>query len=584
MTDSVERNTSESTPLITVIDSAGNETDLTIRQVNEAVARSKEEQDKFADKNISVVGHTDSGLLEIELHLHDPHEVFDYVPLPTFGEDSGIKAGRYYVITDKWLEDNKAVGISERDLKAMMINGAIGGLLLTSDENQTVGNIGLIPVTIRESNDDGSEPDNPSYEPMELFMLVEAGTQHYVSTYDLIASLYVISSVNIAISDYEQAKAPRRERKKKYSSPTKEIKWPNDPATIALMDRNEGHIEPADYFTGGRDINTGGGGSIKLTVNADESVEIDAESSVYVLDNETNFWYTMLCNVARDTGKKEIYGTDILKLAGYQNPYRDDSAEVMASASSNIYKAIRTTIAVDTTNERRNKKRKNREVIESIGLRPVVSADMDLTKEAVKDDKGNKTGEIVQDFVVTLKPRNDEVMSAFPLFEYAESRDMVLTIGKDEYLFDGLRLSLDDRRMWMYVLRRVKSQKLSNIIKFETMWNTLELKKREYKPVPETDEDGNPRTDDEGKIIYKKEDAKVIARKQSEALRKKKTRMIAQLEKMLYQASGGLNSGQRMKKGDKAKYPRRIAAWEWTKDKSSGRVDGVKITPLKSAT
>lgn len=384
-------------------------------------------------------------------------------------------------------------------------------------------------------------------------------------------------------SAYQDDKKERRARKKKYSSPTKEIKWPNDPATIALMDRNEGHIEPSEYFGTGRDINTGGGGSIKLTVSADESIDIDADKSLYVLDNETYFWYSLLCSIARDTGKKEIYGTDILKLAGYQNPYRDDCAEVMQSASHNIFKAMRTTIAVDTTNERRNKRRKNREVIESIGLRSVVSADMDLTTEAIKDDEGNKTGEIVRDFIVTLKPRDDEVMSAFPLYLYADSRDMILTIEKGEYLFDGLHLSYDDRRMWLYVLRRIKSQKLSNTIKFETMWNTLELKPREYIPVPETDENGEPRKNEAGEIIYKQEDEKVIARKQFDAMRKKQQRMIKQLEKMLYQAAGGLGSGQKMKRGETPKYPRRIASWEWTKNKT-GRVDGVKITPLKSTT
>lgn len=380
-------------------------------------------------------------------------------------------------------------------------------------------------------------------------------------------------------------KAPRRDRKKKYSSPTKEIKWPNDPVTIALMDRNEGHIEPSDYFGGERDINTGGGGSVKLTVSADESIEIDADESLYVLDNETYFWYSMLLSKAIGTGKKEIYGTDILKMAHYQNPYRDECAEVMESAANNIFKAMRTTISVDTTNERRNKRRKNRELIESIGLRSVISADMDLTTEKITDDEGKETGEIVRDFVVTLKPRDDgEIITAFPLLTYADSRDMILTFTESEFSFDGLRLSLDDRRMWMYVLRRVKSQKLSNTIKFETMWNTLELKPREYIPVPETDENGEELKDANGNIIYKQEDKKIIARKQSEAMRKKKQRMISQLEKMLYQAAGGLGSGQKMKKGETPKYPRRIASWEWTKNKNTGRVDGVKITPLKSAT
>lgn len=385
-------------------------------------------------------------------------------------------------------------------------------------------------------------------------------------------------------SAYQVERKPRRDRKRKYSSPTKEIKWPNDPVTIALMDRNEGHIEPSEYFGGERDINTGGGGSAKLTVSADESIEIDADESLYVLNNETFFWYSMLSSIALDTGKKEIYGTDILKLVGYQNPYRDDCAEVMQSAANNIYKAMRTTISVDTTNERRNKRRKNRELIESIGLRSVISADMDLTTEKITDDEGKETGEIVRDFVVTLKPRDGEIITAFPLYTYADSRDMVLTFGKGEYSFEGLRLSLDDRRMWMYVLRRVKSQKLSNTIKFETMWNTLELKPREYTPVPETDENGKELKDANGNVIYKQEDKKIIARKQSEAMRKKKERMIKQLEKMLYQAAGGLDSGQKMKKGEKPKYPRRIASWEWTKNKSTGKVDGVKITPLKSTT
>ena len=340
---------------------------------------------------------------------------------------------------------------------------------------------------------------------------------------------------------------PKKPRRKETNyTQTSTIKFPSDPVSKSLMWKwGEKHFVPADYWSGkGHEINTGDGGTVSLQVKPAADVEVDAPEEAYVLDYTTHFWATMLFNVARDTDKNEIYGTDILKRAGIKNPYREDSAATLGEASKAITKALRTWIALDTTNERQRKGRKRRKVLESFGLRPAISGNIDFITEAVLDDQGNQTGEIVRDFVITLN-RQESITDAFPVFSYADARDMLLTFDESEFEFKGLHLSTDARCMWSYVLAQLKSEKLSNKIKFDTMFNTLAIEAR-------------------GK----------------DAMRKKKERMITALEKMLIQASGGLKAGQKMKKGQEPQYPRRIDSWKYTKDKA-GRVDGVEITPLK---
>ena len=58
---------------------------------------------------------------------------------------------------------------------------------------------------------------------------------------------------------------------------------------------------------------------------------------------------------------------------------------------------------------------------------------------------------------------------------YAYSKRQLLTFSRDDFRFDGLRLSTEHRRMWLYVLRRLREKGTSNTIVFKTMFDEMGL-------------------------------------------------------------------------------------------------------------
>ena len=85
-----------------------------------------------------------------------------------------------------------------------------------------------------------------------------------------------------------------------------------------------------------------------------------------------------------------------------------------------------------------------------------------------------KDGEM-EDFRIELNVRNGEPLSALPLAVYAYSKRQLLTFSRDDFRFDGLRLSTEHRRMWLYVLRRLREKGTSNTIVFKTMFDEMGL-------------------------------------------------------------------------------------------------------------
>lgn len=243
-------------------------------------------------------------------------------------------------------------------------------------------------------------------------------------------------------------------------------------------------------------------------------------------DNNTRFWldhlYPLVLDAADDS--YEVHGSELLTHAGYKNPYDKKQEPVMRDAAKNIDKALKTRIGIDVTHEKRNKRGKNRHLIESVELRPIVDGIMTI-------DRYEEDGEEVRDFTITVKPRvGEDVIDALPLAKYAQSRGMLTNYTQDEITFSGIRQTLDDRRMWVYVLRRIKSKGMSGTIRLETMWNDLKA--------------------DEG-----------LSR---DAKRKKRDRMLGKLEKMLNQKEGDL-----------------FSSWTWKKD-ADGRVNGIQIRRKKN--
>lgn len=299
-----------------------------------------------------------------------------------------------------------------------------------------------------------------------------------------------------------------------------------DPLTNAITDNSNGAITPADYFTDqGREIDTGNGGVALLDIRASDDADID-DVTTYVADNQTRYWLDHLYPLVLDSAGNgyEVHGSELLRHAGFKNPYDKKQEPVMSNAFTNILKAMHTLIRIDVTREKRNKRGNNRHLIESTELLPIVGGTMTV-------DRYEEDGEEVRDFTITVKPNiGEDVIDKLPLAKYAQARGMLTNYTQDEIIFPGIRQTLDDRRMWAYVLRRIKTRGLSGTIKFETMWKDLQV--------------------DEGLS--------------KNARRMKRSRMLGKLEKMLDQKKGDL-----------------FLSWTWKKD-ADGRVEGVQIRRKKN--
>ena len=131
-------------------DEYGNETNLTAAEVIEAAEKSKDVQDRYLDESISYISNPQHGLLEIDIHPDDPHDIFNgLVNLANYGEGCAIRNGRYFVLSDVWMEENKTSGFEVDEVEALK-NKELNGVILAFDENQVVGDeLAPIPVTIR---------------------------------------------------------------------------------------------------------------------------------------------------------------------------------------------------------------------------------------------------------------------------------------------------------------------------------------------------------------------------------------------------------------------------------------------------
>lgn len=353
-----------------------------------------------------------------------------------------------------------------------------------------------------------------------------------------------------------------------------------DPLTNALTDGKT--FKPQDYFSGKPvKVSTGNGGHALLTIYAGDDVDIDAAYSAYGIDDRTRFWLDPLYKLAYE-GHTVVTGSDLLKKNGFSNPYRADAQSVIRDALENIAKATSVRVAIDLTNEKRNKRLGNSKIINSISLQPVVSAHIELDTLETED------GEVVRDFVINLLTKNGNVGDALPLAEYARSRGMLTTVSEEDSTFTGMRVDLDQRQMWRYVLRRIQSKTLSGTILFSTMWDVLDV---EAPDVSEWEDPAAVRSVDkqleaarESLSAYREEEPPetlvaeveslearrkeltskrasdtVINRRRAESTRKRRARRVKMLEKMLDQKKGTL-----------------FKSWSWHKD-ADGKVDGIKI-------
>lgn len=195
-----------SSPIIlTITDASGNEKNMTAAEVLEAAGKSTSEKDKYVNESISFVRVVHEGLAEIDVHPKDPYGVFGNIELAGYGEKAAIRPGRYFILTDKWIDENRTGGIDDSELEALKA-GDRNGLVLVDDLNQIADEgIGACPVTIQATDEDGNAVENPPYEPFDLYILTEPGTEKYVTVNDLVSSLYAMGIVNLAVRNFEKS-------------------------------------------------------------------------------------------------------------------------------------------------------------------------------------------------------------------------------------------------------------------------------------------------------------------------------------------------------------------------------------------
>lgn len=351
------------------------------------------------------------------------------------------------------------------------------------------------------------------------------------------------------------------------------------PITNALMARNEGHITPRSYFeNGGVEVNTGAGGHVMVDVTADSSVAVNSPYREYQLTDRDRFWLDPLYTLAIEEGRTEVYGSEILKLRGYANPYDDSAASAMADAAASIDKASATRLWIDVTEERRNKRKGRGKLIQAMAPTGVVDGKviLETLEEETEDGKTRR----VRDFCVKLNARNPE--DSLPIAKYERTRGMFTTAIKSDFTFTSVRkLTTDDRQMWSYVLRIIKAKRLSGTILFETMWRNLELREPEISPYAYLDrqkrpldrplrDGGKPIPEAEAELATEEE----LERRRNEAVRRQHDRMLKKLEKML-------NEKQALKKKGAERDAAILQKWEYVTNKSTGSVEGLKITRLR---
>ena len=252
------------------------------------------------------------------------------------------------------------------------------------------------------------------------------------------------------------------ERTRSLSTP--QVTVANDKVSKAVFGRGKEHVEAEGYFTApdGNPMQLATGKGMSVGVSLASSFPLDADPDTYMLSDVDRFWLDGLSSLAWD-GHIKFFGSDILSLMGYTRPRAAGCQETMREAWESVVRLTNTRISIDTSGEMRAF---DGEAAPNIPYEPVVNAH---TRLVMSDD-----GEMI-DFSVELNVRNDDPLSALPLATYALAKRQLLTFSRDDFRFDGLRLSGEHRRMWLYVLRRLREKGTSNTIVFKTMFDEMGL-------------------------------------------------------------------------------------------------------------
>lgn len=301
-------------------------------------------------------------------------------------------------------------------------------------------------------------------------------------------------------------KQPKKE--KQHRNTTKapdEIAVMNDAVTKAMFGRGEACIQPAAYFNQSMTrVNTGKGGYSNVMVQAPGNTAIDAPFSSYGLSDSDRYWLDAAYSLVKG-GNTEFYGSDLLKMNNYKNPWAPSMRKTMNQALYAMMKMKSTLVTVDATNDRRGTKGAAGKIVNrSVGAKSVIECEIFI--DEMNDGKN--------DFTVKLRPPegSSDPIEAFALSNRAEADHQILKLSTGDSEFKTVkRIDGNEREMWRYVLRRIKEEAFRGTILVDTMFTELAL-------------------DQQGKS-----DA---------AIAKKRTRMIDALRKMLEEKSDPHSPGR----------------------------------------
>lgn len=325
--------------------------------------------------------------------------------------------------------------------------------------------------------------------------------------------------------DVDQPEEPRRYVRTKGVPRVIDI----SPAANAVFDPSNPHyLQPQDIFSGeGVSIPLKDAGTLKVALRAPEDADITKFSTDDMLNLRESYWLNLIGSLAR-RGETSIRGSDLLKQAGFTNPFQRGMADTMTEAANAVFKLTRWGAFIDVTGERIRKTAKGRRLISSSKWQPVIDGDFYLDRYEAEDGAEGEA----RDFEIILRDKEDPIRS-LPFLAYATDTGRFIEYAGFPECFKGMRLTMDHRIMWFYVTRQTQTNGLKHggTILFSTMFKALRM-------------DGN-----------------------SKAEKQKRKRMVDTLEKMLRRAAGG-----------RGKYDPIIKSWRY-KDEA-GRHVGVVIKPL----
>lgn len=293
----------------------------------------------------------------------------------------------------------------------------------------------------------------------------------------------------------EQIKAVLSGDRKERRAPLKNesILITNTKAENSIFNPRDKDYFRADEYNGqAKTIETGckdGETNVQLALQLDfVTFDFDkmtmAEKAERQLTEEDRFWLRGLQSIAYENpDQTRIYGSDILKRWGWQNPYQKSSETVLSEVAASLERMRVITVILDTTGEQRAYEKRGR-LVKSIQPRPIV--DGLITLEEYETPEGKR----VKDFYIDLRPLSGkDATDALPTLGYALEKGQLITAPREVFIFDTVKdekagkviapsvsqVNKNHRRMMAYIYGQLMTKGLSNTIYYSTMFEALGL-------------------------------------------------------------------------------------------------------------